>query len=185
MPNYPPLKNFCEINSEKLQTCRMHKINHFEILESCICIPKRIPAKEPNRNRKPEPSEPRFQEPEPGTVGTPLNWTERPFPRGPVGTGRPEPLEPFRMGTVTEPNQGHHVQQVQLHKEHTCPKAENGNCISSIFPLLRGRMVISTNVFGDVVTLAQNRKTLVKVSQISCRLPHISGQTPQTKGLLL
>ena len=76
-------------------------------------------AQEPNRNRKPEPSEPFSQEPnaepeppEPFSRNqnrnrplceTVLN-TQRPPPQRNRRNRKPEPLEPFHPQTVTEPN---------------------------------------------------------------------------------
>ena len=79
-------------------------------------------AEEPNRNRKPEPSEPFFPKPkaETGTAGTVFREpkpepepsfpaklyrnTEKPFLERNRRNRKPEPLEPFHLQTVTEPN---------------------------------------------------------------------------------
>ena len=83
-------------------------------------------AQEPNRNRKPEPETGTvgtvfpetesgtgsagtiFQEPKPeSSFPAKLYWnTEKPFLQRNRRNRKPEPLEPFHLQTVTEPNRG-------------------------------------------------------------------------------
>ena len=58
-------------------------------------------------------------------------------------------------------------------------------CRLPVAAYIFGRMAISRNVLGDGVTLAQNRKMLVKVSHISRRMPNISGENASDKGSVL
>ena len=98
-------------------------------------------SQEPNRNRKPEPTEPKsepalgtvFQEPkpepEPCLSVKPILKQKNPFPETNRWNREPEPLEPSHSRPVTEPNRDHPDVRRLLPK---MPSANGLRCFSGV-----------------------------------------------------